>query len=268
MIYVLRCAMIAGIMVLLLPWVLAQTPSTTLPTVSIQREDTDILITNRDPSIDARSPLGNKNCKEGVRMSIFYGPNPGFVETITQETKLTSAIVIVEGSADDQNSNNDTLELFGGTLTFNRPRCPETIERSEESSVTLEQGRTVVKGVRFFLDQGSNVGTMDGPIDLERASEGASAGLNAKADSLSFDVDSDVSTLFGNVMITSEDRVSSADELEFDEKKGIALMKGKPAKSTRGTDFVQGNLIKYYLDTNDVVVIGNIAGEITIEVSE
>ncbi|MCA9839973.1 MAG: hypothetical protein KC422_23895 [Trueperaceae bacterium] len=257
---------IAGAALLVAALVFAQTSN--LPTVSIKRDDTDIVITNRDPSAEARSPLRNPNCKEGIRMSIFYGPNPEFVETITEETTLTSAIVIVESPDETSESNKDTLELFGGTLSFNRPRCPETIERSEEASVTLEQGRTTAKGVRFFLDQGTNIGTMDGPVNLVRAAEGDSPGLTADADSLEFDVDTDISTLSGNVTVNSEDRISTAEELEYDEKNGVAIMKGNPAKSTKGTDFVQGNLIKYYLNTNDVVVIGKISGEIEIDTNE
>lgn len=257
---------VIGLLFLLLALVIAQNGN--LPTVSIKRDDTDIVITNRDPSADARSPLRNPNCKEGFRQSIFYGPNPGFVETITNETKLTSAIVIVDSPDTEDNTNKDTLELFGGTLSFNRPRCPENIERSSEPSVTLEQGRTTAKGVRFFLDQGTNIGTMDGPVNLLRAAEGDSPGLSADAEKLEFNVDTDISTLSGNVTVTSEDRVSNADELEYDEKNGIAIMKGNPAKSTKGTDFVQGKLIKYYLNSNDVVVIGNIAGEIEIDTKE
>lgn len=252
--------------IFLLAFVFAQ--SSNLPTVSIKRDDTDIVITNRDPSAEARSPLRNPNCKEGFRQSIFYGPNPGFVETITEETKLTSAIVIVESPDTENNDNSDTLELFGGSLSFNRPRCPENIIRSTEASVSLEQGRTTATGVRFFLDQGTNIGTMDGPVTLERAAEGDSPGLSADANMLEFNVDTDISILSGNVTITSEDRVSSADELEYDEKNGIAVMRGNPAKSSKGTDFVQGNLIKYYLNTNDVVVIGNIEGEIEFDSNE
>jgi lipopolysaccharide export system protein LptA len=255
-------------MAFMLAFVLAQS---TLPTVSIKRDDTNIIITNRDPSIDAVSRLGNKNCIEEKRLSVFYGPNSGFVETITNEAKLTSSIVFIEEpNSDEKDEDKKTLEMFGGSLEFadrraEKPLCPETIERSTEATVTLEQGRTTVKGVKFFLDEGTNIGTMDGPIDLQRQADGDSPSLNAKADKLDFNVDTDLSTLSGNVTVTSEDRVSTADELEFDEKNGIAIMKGSPARSTQGNDFVEGEVIKYFLNNNDVVVIGGIAGEIEVD---
>jgi len=33
----------------------------------------------------------------------------------------------------------------------------------------------------------------------------------------------------------------------------------------KGTDVLQGNRLLYYLDSDDVVVIGNVTGEIEIE---
>ena len=74
--------------------------------------------------------------------------------------------------------------------------------------------------------------------------------------------------LRGSVVVTSEDRISEAEELEYDEENSIAIMTGSPAISRDAEGFVQGETIIYYLDSNDVVVKGDIAAEIEIDLGE
>jgi lipopolysaccharide export system protein LptA len=70
--------------------------------------------------------------------------------------------------------------------------------------------------------------------------------------------------------VTSEGRVSVATTLEYNEEEGIAILRGDrdkniPAKSTKGSDVLQGYTIIYYLDTNDVVVQGDVQGDIEVD---
>lgn len=237
------------------------------PTVSIKRDNTNIVITNLAPrSEGARTLPRNPNCKEGFDTGIFYGPVEGFVETLSQEAKLISTVVITEkpsGSNDSEEA--ERVELFNADVTFNRPGCPEEITRNPDTNITLEQGRTTVTGKSMVLEPKENVGNMKGPVLLNRASAGDSPALEASSEELDFDFDTDTSVLKGNVTVSSEDRSSQADELEYDEANAIAIMRGSPAISTDSEGSVQGDIIIYYLDTNDVVVKGSLAGEINVD---
>jgi len=161
---------------------------------------------------------------------------------------------------------NQTLELYDGTVTLDRPGCIDTQQRAKKPSVTLVQGRTTVKGTRFFLGRGSDTGTMDGPIELVRAAAGDSPALTATADSMQFDTQTRHATLLGDVKVTSQDRVTTADSLALDEAAGVALLAGSPAKSTKGKDVLEGSRLRYYLNNNDVVVLGKVHGDLEVNI--
>lgn len=274
----------------LAPLAAAQTESQ----VTLTRKDTTIVVTLKAQYADGARFIGNNpNCADGARQTLLYGPDPGYVDTrVGKDTELRSNVAIVRAqdgpgaaggnggpgaasvgaaggpgsaaSAGASPSDQQTLELFDGTITISRPGCIDTRDRVTTPSVTLIQGRTTVKGTRFFLDQGKDTGSMDGPIELDRAPKGDSPALNATADGMTFDTQTRHSTLKGNVRVTSGDRVTTADTLELDEKAGIAVLTGSPAKSVKGQDVLQGNTLRYYLNSNDVVVLGAVQGDIEI----
>src|SRR5690606_14484384 len=102
-------------------------------------------------------------------------------------------------------------------------------------------------------------------LTREPASEGE-APLTASAASMTFAVDEQRATLQGDVRVTSEERTTTGDALELDEEAGIAVLTGSPARSVRGSDTLEGARLLYYLDSDDVVVIGNVAGELEVEI--
>ncbi len=248
-----------------LAWAAAQA----VTTFTVRRDDTELVISNRAlASEGARSIGNNANCEEGMRMTIVYGPPPGHVETRVEDAVITSHLALVRTPVGaEEAAGQETLELTGATVTFNRPGCIEEMTPPDEPAVTLVQGRTTVVGARFFLDRDENVGTMDGPVALTRepASEGE-APLTASAASMTFAVDEQRATLQGDVRVTSEERTTTGDALELDEEAGIAVLTGSPARSVRGSDTLEGARLLYYLDSDDVVVIGNVAGELEVEI--
>lgn len=258
----------AAVSLALAPSAAAQTESQ----VTLTRKDTDIVVTLKARYADGARFIGNNpNCRTGMRQTLLYGPDPGYVDTrVGSDTQLRSNVAIVlapdSPGSDAASSPGDqqTLELYDGTVTLSRPGCIDSEQRATDASVTLVQGRTTVKGTHFFLDQGTDTGTMDGPITLARAAEGDSPALNATADSMKFDTQTRHATLLGNVRVTSQDRVTTADSLELDEAAGIALMTGSPARSVKGQDVLQGTRLRYYLNTNDVVVLGDVHGELDV----
>ena len=241
------------------------------PKLSLQRGDTNIVITNLGKGAEgARSILNSPNCKENTRTTIFYAPAAsGTVETITSETRLTSNVAIIEQpqakAGETAPQNQETLELYNGTVTFQRNGCLDKITQSTEADVKLEQGRTTVLGTHFFLDREVNTGEMDGPITLNRVAEGDSPALAATSEKLLANLDSDTQTLTGNVRVDSDGRISEADSVDFDEANSLSILRGEPATSRKGDEFFQGNEITYYLDNNEVKVSGGVQGELTID---
>lgn len=242
--------------------VLAQTNTT----FTIKRDDAEMIVTNLGRAADGARTIGNnRNCSEGERLTIVYAPSPGHVETRVEDALLTSRLAVIttpEGA--DAEAGEETLELSDEEVTFSRPGCIEERAPAATPAVQLLQGKTTVTGTRFFLDREADSGVMSGPIALERGEEGEEP-LRATADAMEFAVGAQRATLTGNVSVTSEDRTTTGDRLELDEDAGTAVLTGNPARSVKGSDVLSGNRLLYYLDSDDVVVLGNVSGELEVE---
>lgn len=237
-------------------------------TLRITREDATMVITNRASAEDGARTVGNvPSCEEGLLTTIFYGPPDGVEMVIDDTTRLQSSLAIIRRPAgQEEEEGQETIEMRDGTVTFaDRPACLESFEAAEEQRVRLQQGRTDVTGSRFFLDRETDVADMDGPIRLERAAEGDSEALRASSESLSYNLTSERSTLEGGVRVESGDRISEAEMLELDEEAGLATLSGDPAVSQQGEDTISGSTLLYYLDSNDVVVLGGVKGTLEVD---
>jgi len=241
--------------------VAAQAGSAT--TVTVERGERLITVVQRAAAVDgARSILNNPNCEPEVRTNLFFGPAPGFVETLIDATRLTSSLAIVRVPDGD---GDETIELLPGRASFDRPGCLERLEALEEAVVVLEQGRTTVVGSRFWLEQETDVAIMDGPVTLRRTSEDGGVTLEASAARLWLDIGTEVATLEGDVVVSSADRVSRAERLELDEEAGIALLTGDPAVSSSGSDEIRGRTLRYDLETDDVIAIGGVGARFEVD---
>lgn len=251
----------------------AVAPAQGFPRLTVERESGTIVIENRSPrSEGARSFPTLGRCEEGVDVSYFYGPTgDGVVTRLDEETTVRATWVLSrrpqerpddEGPAGEQ----DTVEWRDGEAVFaERPPCLEEFRPAEDPRVLLSQGRTEVAGSRLFLDQGADVAVMDGPVALERAPDGDAEALVATAETLRYDLETERSVLTGGVRVEQGGRVSEADELELDEAAGVAVLRGSPARSTEGQDVVEGRVLRYFLDTNDVVVEGGVRGTLEVD---
>lgn len=240
----------------------------TVTTFSLQRDDTELVISNLALAADGARSIGNNdNCEEGQRLTIVYGPEPGHVETRVEDALLTSQLAIIRSPVEsEEGAEEETLELADAAVTFNRPGCIEETTPAETPVVTLVQGRTTVEGTRFFLDRNEDVGRMDGPIQLTReAQDEDGTPLVATSTSMTFAIGEQHATLTGDVEVSSEERVTTGESLELDEEAGTAVLSGSPARSVKGEDVLEGRRLLYYLDSDDVVVIGNVAGELELE---
>jgi lipopolysaccharide export system protein LptA len=249
-----------------------------LPTINIKRKDRTIRVVNYAPDeAGGASKLNIKSCDkedEEIRTTTFYAPGDYLVRTYVNDTLITSHIAFSkrppnvrddEGNVLEDGGEKTMLELYGGTLKLDDIFCPTEIQPSSEVDVQIKQGRTTIDGTKFTYDNNKGLGNMNGPVSLDRIAEGDSPALKANSDKLEFNVDTDQKILTGNVKIESEDRVSEAERLEYDEENSIAVLYGNPAKSTKDGDTMEGNVIIYYLDKNDIVIKGNIQGTVQID---
>lgn len=239
----------------------------TSTTFTITRDDTQLVVTNLGLAADGARTIGNNaNCAEGQRTTIVYGPTADSVETRVEDAVLTSRLaVITTPTGAQEGSGEETLELTGETVTFSRPGCLEERTAPAGPSVRLAQGKTTVVGTRFYLDRETDLGEMSGPISLERVAEAGGAPLRATADAMEFAVGEQRATLTGAVKVTSDDRTTTGERLELDEAAGTAVLTGNPARSVKGSDELSGNRLLYYLDSDDVVVLGNVSGTLEVD---
>jgi lipopolysaccharide export system protein LptA len=235
--------------------------------VTVDRGERTIQVSQRTLGSDgARTVLANRNCEAGVLTNIFYGPVEGFVETAVEQTTIVSQLAVVRVPSDGA-EGDETIELQGGIARFDRPGCLSDVDRDGAAAVVLRQGRTIAYGSRFFLDRGTDVAVLDGPVRLERSADpnGDGDAIAASADAMTFDVTRERATLVGNVQVTSGGRESRADRFELDEEEGVAVLIGEPAFSRRGGEEVRGNRLRYDLDTNEVTAVGGIFATFTLE---
>lgn len=235
-------------------------------TFTVFRDDTEITIANHARSADgARSIGNNQNCEDQIRMTIVYGPPPGSVTATIKDTVITSSLVLTRKALDEDDKNEEALEMLPAEVTFRVPGCIEEQIRDEAGQVIVEQGRTTVFGTHFELPAGADEGRLLGPISLTRVTESGEDQLTAEADELTVVIESQDATLHGGVTVHSAERVTTADTLDLDEEAGTATLKGLPARSVKGSDIVEGSVLLYYLDTDDIVVIGGVQAEFEID---
>jgi lipopolysaccharide export system protein LptA len=208
------------------------------------------------------------DCEPGLRLSTVFAPAPWAVVTRIAETSIVSQIVLARRPPREEGGEaRETLEMFGGTLELTDNFCPENVQRSAASDVFIVQGRTTVSGTGLHYDNATGLAHLSGPVELERAAEGESAAIAASSDQLVFNVDTDRSTLEGDVEVISEKRVSHADSLELNEEEGLAVLQGSPARSAEGANVLEGSTLLYYLDTDDVVVVGAVSGTLELDLT-
>ena len=224
--------------------------------ITIDRNDKVIRVIQNSEGADGGEFLAsNPGCDENADVGVVYAPAPGFVETLVNNTRITSTIALLTNPKDTE--GEETLELFDGSLELDPDTlCPANIVRGEEK-VTVTEGRTTTTGQTFLYNNANGIGEMAGPVDLQRAEEGASPALDARSSNLAFDVDNDLTTLQGNVVVESEGRTSRSERLDLNEEAGFAVLTGTPATSRTEEGEVRGELIEYDLNSNDVVVRGS-----------
>lgn len=203
------------------------------------------------------------NCEAGVRVSTVYAPRPYAVVTQVAGTSIVSAVVLAQRPEGEDAA--ETLTMFAGSVSVDDSFCPVDVSRSGEPEVFILQGHTRIIGTELSYDNGSGLADLTGPVRLLREPGEGAPSITASAETLSFDTATDLSTLSGNVVVSSETRTSYADSLILDEEAGVATLVGDPARSVDGSNEIRGQRLLYFLDSDDVIVEGGVSGTIELE---
>jgi lipopolysaccharide export system protein LptA len=244
--------------------------------------------TPSSPKVDPEVPFEEfpasfeLNRKDKKILAIKYGPNAKGTFTICppkdEDKDRRSRVVIVDLAPYlvhitidknivkapvtfiTQEENGDgSLEAYNGTYEEIADVClPKIKADPKPNTVFVEQGKTKLTGSRMDYSQDTGIAVIAGPIIFERPQKDDK--LTGTSEKITVDVDGEKTFLEGNVVLKSKCRNSSATKVEYNDKRNLAILFGKPAVSIQ-TDAsgkqigeVRGERIEYNLETNDVVV--------------
>lgn len=246
-------------------WFDADSAGDPLGSFRLTRNQRIILVQQFAPQADGGQFRTNvPNCEAGLRLSTVYAPAPHAVVTDVAETRIIAPLVLSR-RPEVEGESSETLTMFGGSVVLDDGLCPAELDRSGLAEVYILQGLTMVSGTELLYDNDTGLADLSGPVRLLRDGGDSGPQIVASAESLVYDVDTELSTLSGEVEISSGERVSYADTLVLDEEAGLATLTGKPARSIEGENEIRGDVLLYYLDTDDVVVQGAVSGTIELE---
>ena len=231
----------------------------------LTREERVILVQQFAPQADGGQFRTNvPNCEPDLRISTVYAPQPFAVVAQVAETSIISQVVLARFPEGDD-EGGETLTMFGGSVAVDDRFCPADQVRSGAEDVYILQGQTLVSGTELVYDNVSGLADLTGPVRLLRQAQSEGPEITASSESLVYDVETELSTLTGAVVVRSAERTSYADSLVLDEEAGVATLLGSPARSVLGEDEIRGNRLLYYLDTDDVIVEGAVTGTLELD---
>ncbi|WP_293911597.1 LptA/OstA family protein [Deinococcus sp.] len=223
---------------------------------------------------------------------VYSDSSVGGVQVTVDKNVIRAPLAIItkQGQKEDQKEGegggDGHIEVSAGTARFldaapegktdRLSRCAvEATPTTSPNTVFVTQGKTNLRGQKLIYDEKDGIARIDGPITFERpAPEGETDAdrLSGTSQRIEVNVDNETTTLAGEVVLTSGERTSKAERVDYDDAKNVAILRGspgKPAQSVKGKDILCAAVIRYYLDTNNVDVIaskdesGAITGTIT-----
>jgi lipopolysaccharide export system protein LptA len=201
-------------------------------------------------------------------LSVFSETGPGGVQVTVDKNVIRAPLALVT----QQDGGDGHIEVSAGTARFlDEPpegktdrlsRCAiEATPQTTPNTVFVIQGKTNLKGQKLVYDEKDGIARIDGPITFERpAPDGkpTTDRLSGTSQRIEVNVDSETTTLAGEVVLTSGERTSRAERVDYDDAKNVAILRGspgKPAQSVQGKDILCAPIISYNLDRNTAVVL-------------
>ncbi|RJF72234.1 hypothetical protein D3875_12400 [Deinococcus cavernae] len=132
-------------------------------------------------------------------------------------------------------------------------------------NVTVSRGRLSAKGEKLAYSEVTGQGVLTGNASATFVPEKKDDGdpVNIRAQQMSLDVDTNVSTSTGGVQLVQGNQTGKADKLIFDEDKELAQMTGKPtltraAKGNRKELVISGDEVRAITKTKVLYVKGKV----------
>lgn len=201
---------------------------------------------------------------------VYYDTSQGGVQmTVDKNVIVAPLAVIVQKNGENGDKGDGHVEMTAGTAA-DLPEIPEGAQdplvqcgvnlkpEVKPDTVNVTQGKTRLRGSKLVYDESDGVARISGPITFTRDD------LNGKSERIDVDVDKQTTTLIGNVELVDGNRVSKAERVDYDDTKNVAILYGtdeRPAESVTPRESIKAKIIRYNLDTKEVVVSTNITGK-------
>ncbi len=198
--------------------------------------------------------------KEKITKFVIYDLKPYLVHITIDKNIIKAPLAFVR----QKDGGDGELEAYNGNANLleadDAPCLPEIKPDPKPNTVFVTQGKTKLTGSRLDYSQETGLAVIAGPITFERPQDSGDV-LRGNSEKITVNVDEEKTFLEGKVILKSKCRESSADRVEYDDKKNRAILEGKPARST-GADGSQviGERLEYNLETNDVIVTSSDEG--------
>jgi lipopolysaccharide export system protein LptA len=193
---------------------------------------------------------------EGLTRAVLSDEDPYRVHVTVNENIIRAAVTTIA----KRENGDGHLEAFNGSVESvpdtGGEECilPTVKPDLREGSVEVTQGRTRLTGQKLVYDESDGLAIVDGPITFTRPQKDDA--LNGTSERITINVDEETTFLEGDVVLKSRCRTSNAASVLYDDNAGIAILSGTPASTSEagGENAITGDVIRYNLETNDVVV--------------
>jgi lipopolysaccharide export system protein LptA len=228
-------------------------------TTELTRKDKKIIAIKYGPNSKGLVIFCNPKDEDKDRQTraVYLDESPYLIHITIDKNIVKAPIAFITKKED----GDGQLEAYAGTAVESKDETvclPVVKPDPKPGTVFVEQGKTKLTGSRLDYSQETGIAIIAGPIIFERPQKNDK--LTGTSEKITVDVDGEKTFLEGNVVLKSKCRNSSASKVEYNDKRNLAILFGKPAVSIQ-TDAsgkqvgeVKGERIEYNLETNDVVV--------------
>lgn len=165
------------------------------------------------------------------------------------------------------------LTIYGSEATLEAPQgvmiadAEGQRQASFAGGVRVERGRLRATGPELDYDEATGLGTLERDVDIlvepppERADQGD---VTITANSVTFDVDTDVSTSRGDVLLINGNQRAEAQELIYEEARDLAKLSssGQQVRAVRQNDdgelIIVADEIRTLTQTDGLLAVGNV----------
>jgi LptA/(LptD N-terminal domain) LPS transport protein len=228
-------------------------------TTELTRKDKKIIAIKYGPNSKGLVIFCNPKDEDKDRQTraVYLDESPYLIHITIDKNIVKAPIAFITKKED----GDGQLEAYAGTAVESKDDTvclPVVKPDPKPGTVFVEQGKTKLTGSRLDYSQETGIAIIAGPIIFERPQKNDK--LTGTSEKITVDVDGEKTFLEGSVILKSKCRTSSATKVEYNDKRNLAILFGKPAASIQ-TDAsgkqigeVKGERIEYNLETNDVIV--------------